>query len=121
MSILSLFNTCGYIVGPAMWIAGLIALGICLRASLQPRPAPTRRTALAVSLTPLGVGICGALFGLAMVWWAGRLPVMARENWLALGKVCLAGLVVTAPPLAWALVLGEIARRGRHASQNAAG
>jgi hypothetical protein len=37
-----------------------------------------------------------------LVWWFAHVP---GAPWLALGKVCLAGLVVAALPLGWSLFL----------------
>ena len=107
----SLFNTTGYVFGSAIMVAGLLALGLCLRASLKSRPARAERLALAFSLSPLAIGVCGAVFGLAMLLSAGQLGGAGRETWLALGTVCLAGLVITVPPLTWSLWVTPLAAR----------
>ncbi len=101
MGILWLFDTCGYIVGPAIIGAGLVAVGLCLRASRRSSTPRTRRFAVVASMSPVVVGLCGAVFGF-LVWWTARVP---NAPWLALGKVCLAGLVVAAVPLFWSLLL----------------
>jgi hypothetical protein len=105
MGILWLINSCGYIFGPAIFAAGLVALGLCLRASLKQASARAGRLAITLSLLPLALGVCGALFGLTLMWYLGELGRMRTENWLALAKVCLVGLIVTLPPLVWSLVL----------------
>ena len=111
MGVLSLFDSCGYIFGPAIFLAGAAALGLCLWASFRPGSPRAPRVALAFSLSPVALGIGGALFGLALMWHLGQLGGMKSDNWLSLGKVALAGLVVAAPSLVWALVLLRV-RRG---------
>jgi hypothetical protein len=101
VNILWLFDTCGYIVGPAIMLAGLCAVGLCLWASLPASTRRVRRVALAAAVSPLAVGACGAVFGF-IVWWSAHDP---GSPWLGLGKVCLAGLAVAALPLVWALLL----------------
>jgi hypothetical protein len=105
--ILWLFDTCGSIVGPAILGAGLLALALCLRASRPASSPKARRAAVAVALLPAAFGPLGALFGLIV----RRLYPVPGDHWSALGKVCLAGLVVAAVPLAWSLLLAR-ARRG---------
>jgi hypothetical protein len=105
MWFLWLFNTTGLIFGPAILVAGVVALALCLRASLRATPARASWRALAFSLLPFGVGVCAALFGLGL-WLLGVMPeVPSGDAALALGKACLAGLATTAVPLAWALAL----------------
>ena len=101
MNILWLFDTCGYIFGPAMIIAGVFALFLCLRASRPSCPRSAQRRAVAIALSPALIGLCGALVGLAL-WAANR---MAVDPWEACGKVCLAGMAVSAVPLIWSLLL----------------
>ena len=101
MNILWLFDTCGYIFGPAILIAGLCGVGMCLRARSPSSTRRARRAALVAALSPVIVGVCGAASGL-VVWWVAAVPT---APWLPLGKVCLAGLVVAALPLGWALLL----------------
>jgi hypothetical protein len=119
MGFLSLFNSCGYVFGPAIFLAGLVALGLCLWASFKSRSGRAGRIALACSLGPVVLGLCGALFGLILLWYLGQLGGMSGENWLYLGKVPLSGLVVAAPSLVWALVLLRL-RRGRPAASRPA-
>jgi hypothetical protein len=109
MGFLSLFNSCGWIFGPAIFLAGLLALGLCLWASFQTRSRRAGYIALAWSASPVLLGVCGALVGLIVVWYAGL--VMNGDVWMALGKVPVAGLVVAAPALLWALILLRL-RRG---------
>ncbi len=101
MGMLWLFNTTGYIFGPVILLAGLLALFLCLRASAWARNWPARRAAVAASLLPLAAGVCAALVGLAVWGLAGRPGADQAAAWLALGKASLAGLVVTLIPLAW--------------------
>jgi hypothetical protein len=105
MGIFWLFDTCGWIFGPAIILAGLTALGLCLRATLRPASPRAGRLAVATSLSPVALGLCGALIGLALLWYLGEAGNMKAEHWLALGKVILAGLVVAAPSLVWAMTL----------------
>ena len=105
MGILWLFDTCGLMVGPAIWAAGLFALWRCLRASRRTSPPRSRRVAALLSLLPFAVGICGAIFGL-ILWQVTAQPARNPQDvWGNLGKVCLAGLVVTSLPLLWSLIL----------------
>jgi hypothetical protein len=106
-----LFNTTGWIFGPAILLAGVVALGFCLRATLRVSPAGAPRTAFTFSLLPFALGICAALVGLG-IWLAGGMPnVPVLEGTLNLGKACLAGLVTTLVPLAWALTLVRLRRQ----------
>jgi hypothetical protein len=110
MGIQWLFNTTGWIFGPAILLAGLVALILCLRASLWARSYGPRRAAMIWSFVPFATAVCGALFGLGLVFVVGAGPT--QEGWLALGKCCLAGLAVTVVPLAWAVVLVRVQREG---------
>ncbi len=110
MAFFSLFDSCGYIFGGAIFLTGLIALGSCLWASMRSRSARAGRIALAFSLGPVAAGVCGALFGLGLMAYLGELGQMKSDNWLYLGKVPLAGLVVAVPSLLWALLLLRLRR-----------
>jgi len=96
-----LFDSCGYLVGPAILLAGLCAVGLCGWASRPASSRRARRVALVAAAAPIVIALCGVLFGLIMCWLA-QAP---DSPWGALGKVCLAGLVVAALPLAWAMWL----------------
>ena len=110
MWLLWLFNTTGLIFGSAILLAGVVALGFCLRASLRAKPARASRVAVTFSLLPFALGICAALVGLGL-WLAGAMPDVARlDAAMNLGKACLAGLVTTAVPLGWALILVRLRR-----------
>jgi len=105
MNILSIFSTTGYIFGPAILVAGLIALMMCLRASSRTSSRTARKAAVVLSLLPFATSILGAFFGLAVWWWSGLQSEDPWKNWLALGQTCLAGLLVTLAPLLWSLLL----------------
>ena len=91
-------------------LAGFVALGLCLRASFRASPPRASRAAVTFSLLPFAIGICAALVGLGL-WLAGVMPNVAQlDAALNLGKACLAGLVTTAVPLAWALTLVRLRR-----------
>ncbi|VTT97201.1 unnamed protein product [Gemmataceae bacterium] len=98
-SILWLFDTCGLVVAPAMWLAGAVAIALCVRATRR-ATAEGRRLALRASLAPFAVGVAGVFFGLAYCA-ANHVPADPA----ALLKVTLAGLVVTLPALVWSLSL----------------
>jgi hypothetical protein len=100
MIVLELFNTLGLIFGPLVFLVGIVALALCLRATKRPDSSYARRTALFGSLAPFVAGICAVIFGLI---YCGILGL--QVHWLDLGKACLAGLVVTAIPLLWSLML----------------
>ena len=102
MGILWLFDTTGMIIGPIMWLTGLVALVLCLRASTWARNLRAARVALATSSLPLLAGLCAIPFGVIVMWSAGQLDAL---NWGALVKACLAGLVVAAVPLIWSFAL----------------
>ena len=99
--ILWLFDTCGWIFGPAIMLAGLAALGLCAWATFGSLSRCVRRRAVVLAVSPLVLGVCGFFFGLGVCWYVG----VPAVPWGALGKVCLAGAVVSAVPLAWALFL----------------
>jgi hypothetical protein len=101
VNVLSLFDTLGGIFGPLMFLAAIVAIILCLRATLKPAARERRRLALYVAFSPLAVGICAAVVGLAIFLPGG----MNDEQWRNLGKAALAGLVMTAIPLVWCLTL----------------
>jgi hypothetical protein len=109
MSIFWLFDTCGLIFGPAILLAGIVALGLCLWATLRSTPRRTQRLAVAISFLPLAISICGAVVG-AILWWALAWPESTAAASRNLGQVCLAGLVVSSVPLLWALLLLRLQR-----------
>jgi hypothetical protein len=105
MIILWLFNTTGWIFGPAILLAGLVALLLSLRASFWARTPPARRAALVASLGPLALGVCAALVGLAVWGYVHQPGANQGVPWWALGKACLAGAVTTVIPLVWSVLL----------------
>jgi len=105
LSLLSLFNTAGYIFGPLIVLAGVVALVLCLRASRRTGTPRLRQTALFGSLTPLATGVLGAIVGLILLLGSGQQDGIQSEQLVNLGKVCLAGLVITISPLLWSLML----------------
>jgi hypothetical protein len=105
MFLLWLFNTAGLIFGPLIILAGIVAVISCLRASRRTTSPQSRRNALVGSLLPFIVGIFGAIAGLAFMLTSGQAGGIQTEHWLNLGKVCLAGLVVSSIPLVWCLWL----------------
>lgn len=104
MILLKLFDTCGPIVAVVMFLAGIAAVVLCVRASRQPNVLPLRR-AVYGSLLPLAVGIAGALFGLVYVLSENPPGGLQNEHWANLGKVVLAGLTVSAMPMLWCLMM----------------
>lgn len=105
MFFLWLFKTAGWICGPMILLAGIIALVLCVRATRRSDSPASRRNALIGSLTPLAFGICGAIVGLVVFLVSGAPGGLQQEHWLNLGRVVLAGLVVSAIPLIWSLML----------------
>jgi hypothetical protein len=101
MNLLWLFDSCGFIVGPAILLAAVCAVVLCFRASRSSSSRRARRLALAAAVSPVAVAVCGAASGF-IVWWSAGL---VESPWVALGKVCLAGLVIAALPVGWALFL----------------
>lgn len=104
MVFLSLFQTCGLICGPLMFLAGIVAVVLCFRATRNPSTGPLRR-AVCGSISPLVVGIVGALVGLAVALNANPPGGLQDQHWMALGKVVLSGLTVAAIPMLWCLAL----------------
>lgn len=101
MNALWLFDSCGYIIGPAILLAGLCGIVLCLWASRNASTRRTRQWALAVALAPIVIGLIGVVFGY-VVWQSSNIP---ETPWGPLGKVLLAGVVVAAGPLLWATLL----------------
>ena len=105
-----LIRSPGYIFGPGMLLAGLIALIICLRASWSRQSFDPRRSFI-WSAAPLMIGIMGAMIGciLAVIeiesWPAaekGPVPEWALERArMHLGFTILFGLFVSSVPLVW--------------------
>lgn len=104
MDFMLLLKAPGFIFGPLMLIAGLVAVVVCVRASLRPDRVSHRR-AVAWSLAPLALGLVGATYG--AVHWAvsGRVAPDRGFVWLLLGYTVLFGVLVTAVPLVWATAL----------------
>jgi hypothetical protein len=102
-NVLGLFDTCGYIFGPAIMLAGAAALAVCGWQTFRRASERSRRLAIGVALSPTALALCGVPFGIA-VGLAARAPAVA---WPALGKMVLAGVVVSAVPLVWALFLRQ--------------
>ncbi len=103
-SVLWLFDSCGFIFGPAMFAAAGVALFLCARSTFG---VPTKRTEqllLPMSALPLLLGCCGFVVGVAVCW----IENMPSFPWLVLGKVCLAGGVMSLLPLAWSLYLRRV-------------
>ena len=105
MFFLWLFQTAGWICGPLIVFTGIIALVLCLRATCRPDSPVLRRNAWIGSLIPLALGICGAIVGLVVFFVSGAPGGLQQEHCLNLGRVVLAGLVVSAVPLLWSLFL----------------
>lgn len=97
-----LFNTLGLIVGPVMLFAVVVALALCLRATLRRDALRFRRQAFYGAFAPFVVGVGGFIWGLVLFLPAGAMQQVA---WLNLGKVVLAGAVVSSVPLVWSLLL----------------
>ncbi|MBN9119004.1 MAG: hypothetical protein J0I06_07560 [Planctomycetes bacterium] len=93
----------GWIFGPLMMLAGVVAVVMCARATLRSDRVPARR-ALAWALVPPVLGALGAVFG-AVVWaLSGPAADPARAR-MALVCTVAFGLFVAAVPFLWALVL----------------
>jgi hypothetical protein len=99
-----LFNTTGMIFGPIILALGWIALVLCVWATLM-RTWKTCRAALVAALLPFLAGVYCALVGYLGWWRSNEQAANLSEIWLALGKACLAGLVVTVVPLVWSWLL----------------
>ncbi len=107
MNPLDLISGLGPIFALAMLLAVIVALVMCGRAD-SPR---TVRRALIASFVPFVLGVLSAPVGIAVLLGdGGNKPI----PWFILGKNCLAGLVITLPPLIWALML--MRSRGRPAT-----
>jgi hypothetical protein len=101
MNPLDLFNSLGWVFGPLVLLAGIYALVICNWAD-SPRWA---WRAVICSCMPFVLGVIAALWGLNLILEAGQQAGDRGMSWYYLGKTCLAGLVVTLPPLVWSLLL----------------
>ena len=93
----------GWIFGPLMLLTGLVAVGMCARATRRPDRIPARR-ALVCALVPPALGVVGALVG-AVVWAVeGPMADPARSR-MALFCTIVFGVFVAIVPALWALVL----------------
>jgi hypothetical protein len=94
----------GYIFGPLMMLAGLVALGMCARATLRPERLAARQS-LVWSLLPTALGVVGAVVG-AIVWaLAGPAAPAAATAFASLGCTILFGAFITVIPAIWSLAL----------------
>lgn len=104
MDFVTMVRSPGYIFGPLMLLTGLVALVVCLRATLR-ADRPAARRAVAWSLAPVGVGILGALVGLAYWGLSDMVSENRAETWGYLGYTVLFGILVAAVPLVWSVAL----------------
>jgi hypothetical protein len=94
----------GYIFGPLMLLAGLVAAALCLRATLRPGRGGAQR-ALAWSFLPTALGVAGAIFGAAVWASSGRAAPDPAAVWAALGCTVLFGVFTSVVPVLWSLAL----------------
>jgi|GEM_PF-6656834 len=93
----------GWIFGPLMLIAGLVAIVMCVRAMSRDRSAARR--ALLWSLLPVVFGVVGAITG-GIVWMAtGQVAPAPTMVWMALGGTILFGVFVAIIPTLWSIIL----------------
>ena len=104
-AVLFLFNTTGLIFGPLILLSGGFSLFLCFKSSKSPNNTKLRRQLLLISFLPFFISLFGALVGFViLINHAGNRGIQV-DNWLALGKCCLAGLVVSLFPLSWSIFL----------------
>jgi hypothetical protein len=108
MNPLDLFNTLGLIFGPAVFFFGIFALGMC-NACESRRSA---RRALIFACLPFALGVVASVVGAIIILNAGQQAAGQGMSWFYACKSSLAGLVVTLPPLLWALWLRSRGDRG---------
>jgi hypothetical protein len=106
-----LFDTLGLIFGPAVFLAGIAALVLCVRATRNTSTARSQRTAMWASFGPFVLGVCAMVVGLVVWVIEARATIDPATAFLNSGKAALAGLVVTLLPLAWALTLRRTRRQ----------
>lgn len=94
----------GYIFGPLMLLAGLVALAMCVRAARRPDRAAARR-ALRWSAVPPALGVVGVLFGVVVLALNGQIEAAWGSGAPYLGCTVLFGVFVAAVPALWALTL----------------
>lgn len=93
----------GYVFGPLMLLAGLVAVGMCARATRRPDRAPARRALVWSAVSP-ALGVVGAIVG-AVVWALnGPAPDPALSR-MALFCTFVFGAFCAVVPALWALVL----------------
>ena len=109
-AILFLFNTTGLIFGPLILLSGGFSLFLCFKATRTPNDIKLRRQSLLISFLPFFISLFGAMVGYLILINHGGNRSIQVANWLALGKCCLAGLVVSLFPFSWSIFLNY--RRG---------
>jgi ABC-type spermidine/putrescine transport system permease subunit I len=103
-SILYLFNTTGLIFGPLICLSGIFSLYLCFQAARSPSEKFKNRLFL-LSFLPFYISLFGSMVGYMVLLNHGGINSIQIENWLALGKCCLAGLAVSSAPLFWSIFL----------------
>jgi hypothetical protein len=100
----AMVQSLGWLFGPLMLLAALVALVMCARATVR-TDRPVARRALMWALLPPVLGVVGAIVGLVM--WSVSQPGAPNQgpNWLALAYTVLFGAFVALVPALWALVL----------------
>ncbi|MBA4066099.1 MAG: hypothetical protein C0501_20745 [Isosphaera sp.] len=104
MDLVEMVKSPGYIFGPLMLLAGAAAVVACVRATRRADRTSARR-AVTWSLTPIALGIVGAMVGAAVWWLSDRVAPDRLEVWMRLGYVVLFGVFVAAVPLVWSSAL----------------
>ena len=91
------------IFGPLILLAGVLALGMCVWATLRPS-----RRAVWWALAPAAIGLMAAALGSVRwaLWHAGA-GVLWYQVGPALAYTALFGLLVSAVPWAWAVALAR--------------
>ena len=104
-AVLFLFNTTGLIFGPLILLSGGFSLFIFFKATRSRNDIKLRRQSLLISFLPFFISLLGAMIGyLILINYGGNRGIQVA-NWLALGKCCLAGLIVSLLPLSWSIYL----------------
>ena len=105
MNFLAIFRAPGWLFGPPSMLCAVIAVVLCIHATIWWSPTRARR-ALAFALAPMVIVVLGLVAGVVYVAIVGSpAAIVGRESLAIIGNMIAFGLVMSAIPTAWASLL----------------
>lgn len=102
--LLTVFKSAGWLFGPLMLLGGLVALVVCVRATVRGDRASALR-ALRWALVPPALGAIGACYGGSIWAFSGVVVADPARAWMALFCTIVFGVFAATPAALWATAL----------------